>query len=219
MRVELVDCNKMPIEVISWAAGTSYGKDDISKKRVEHCIKNGHLSVLEHVSATWKVLGISRSCSHQLVRHRLASYTEKSLRYTSPSLDNDDWYVTPPDILNDADALCEYKRAMALLRDQYLMMTNIFKMKKEDARFVLPLATKTDITITMNFRELMHFYDLRSGKDAQWEIRALCNDMVKFLSEYSDDWAWLIAQYIIAKSCFSKSNLKSAAASAFAPLA
>lgn len=192
MKVELVENTGRPIEVISLAAGTSYGKDDISKKRVENCIKNGHFSVLEHVSATWKVSGLSRACSHQLVRHRLASYTEKSLRYTSPSMDNDDWYIIPPDILQNDDALCEYKRAMAILRDQYLIMTNIFKIKKEDARFVLPLATKTEITITMNLREFLHFYKLRSAKDAQWEIHKLAIHMFKTLSDFNEDWSWLL---------------------------
>lgn len=199
MKVELVTATDNPLYIISRAAGTSYGKDDFSKKRIETCINNGHLSVLEHVSATWKIYDISRSCSHQLVRHRLASYTEKSLRYTEPSLDNDDWYVVPYDILKNKDALFEYKRAMAVLRDQYLIMKGIFKIKKEDARFLLPLATKTEITVSMNLREFLHFYDVRGAKDAQWEIREMAEEMFDVLREHGDDWKWLLEAYMIAK--------------------
>lgn len=200
MNVEIIMATPNPIEVISLAAGTSYGRDDISKKRIKTCIDLGHLSVLEHVCATFKISGISRSCTHQLVRHRLASFTEKSLRYTSPSLDNDDWYVIPPDILENEDALSEYKRAMAMLRDQYLIMKDIFKMRKEDARFCLPLATKTEITVTMNLREFLHFYDLRADKTAQWEIREMSWEMFDELRDLHPDWKWLLETYCQSKA-------------------
>lgn len=199
MNVEIIVATPNPITVVSRAAGTSYGKDDFSKKRVETCIYKGHLSVLEHVCATWKISGISRSCTHQLVRHRLASYTEKSLRYTEPSMDNDDWYVIPYDILKNQDALFEYKRAMAILRDQYLIMKGVFNIKKEDARFLLPLATKTEITVTMNLREFLHFYYIRSAKDAQWEIRAMAEEMFDELRDASPDWKWLLETYCLSK--------------------
>lgn len=199
MNVEIIMATPNPIEVISLAAGTSYGRDDISKKRIKTCIDLGHLSVLEHVCATFKISGISRSCTHQLVRHRLASFTEKSLRYTSPSMD-DDWYVIPPDILENEDALSEYKRAMAMLRDQYLIMKDIFKMRKEDARFCLPLATKTEITVTMNLREFLHFYDLRADKTAQWEIREMSWEMFDELRDLHPDWKWLLETYCQSKA-------------------
>lgn len=199
MNIEIIAATPDPREVISRAAGTTYGRDNFSTKRIMTCINGGHHSVLEHVCATWKVYGISRSCSHQLVRHRLASYTEKSLRYTQPDLDNDDWYVIPPDILENEDALCEYKRSMAMLRDQYLIMKNIFKITKEDARFCLPLATKTEITVTMNLREFLHFYGLRSDKKAQWEIREIADKMLDTLKEFSPGWKWLLEACLEAK--------------------
>lgn len=199
MNIEIIAATPDPREVIARAAGTSYGLDNFSLKRIETCINAGHLSVLEHACVTWKIYGISRSCTHQLVRHRLASYTEKSLRYTQPDLDNDDWYVIPPDILENEDSVYEYKRAMAMLRDQYLIMKNIFKITKEDARFCLPLATKTEITVTMNLREFLHFYDLRSDKKAQWEIREMAEEMFDTLREYSSDWAWLLETYMLSK--------------------
>ena len=199
MKVEIISATPQPNWVVSNAAGTSYGKSDYSEKRIKTCMANGHLSVLEHVCATWKISDISRSCSHQLVRHRLASYTEKSLRYTTPDLDNDDWYVIPPDIQNNRDSLCEYKRAMAMLRDQYLIMKGIFKIKNEDARFCLPLATKTEITVTMNLREFLNFYELRSAKDAQWEIRDLAEEMFDVLREHDANWKFLLETYFIEK--------------------
>ena len=191
MEIKVLNRTALPIETISLAAGTSYGKENISRKRVETCINNGHLSVLEHVSITWKVSGISRSCSHQLVRHRLASYTEKSLRYTEPDLDGDDWYVIPESFKYNGPFLNAFKFYMDLIRMMYLEYIKN-GAKKEDARFVLPLATKTDITITMNLREFVHFYNLRSDKNAQWEIRGLAEAMFDSLYQERDGYDELL---------------------------
>lgn len=188
MEVKLVTCTASPIEIISLAAGTSYGKDDTSVKRVETCVNNGHLSVLEHVSMTWKVSGISRSCSHQLVRHRLASYTEKSLRYTEPQ--EGWWYVFPP-VFEHRPYLEMYISLMKQIETLYFELLE-YGLKKEDARFILPLATKTEITVTMNLREFVHFYKLRSAKDAQWEIRALAKEMFNSLYQFAPDYDRLL---------------------------
>ena len=196
MKVEILASTPSPIEVISLAAGTSYGKNDISKKRVKMCINKGHLSVLEHVCATFKISGISRSCTHQLVRHRLASFTEKSLRYTEPQ-EGDDWYVIP-EVLKDHPYSEAYKTFMDSAETLYFELLD-HGVKKEDARFLLPLATKTEITTTMNLREFLHFYDLRSEQNAQWEIRKMSWEMFDELRDLSPDWKWLLETYCLSK--------------------
>lgn len=195
MDAKIITATENPILIISKAAGTSYGKDNYSKKRVEACINSGHLSVLEHVSITWRVSDISRSCTHQMVRHRLASYTEKSLRYTKPK--GDDWYITP-EILEDHPYSEAYKKFMESAEKLYFELLD-HGVKKEDARFMLPLATKTEITVTMNLREFLHFYEIRSADDAQWEIQAVAEEMFDILREYHDDWRWLLTTYFEAK--------------------
>lgn len=199
MNVNIIASTPVPIYVISKAAGTSWGKDDISKKRIQTCINKGHLSVLEHVCITWKVSGISRSCTHQLVRHRLASYTEKSLRYTEPQ-EGDDWYVTPPSFFDYGTDHCEeYDNVMKEYLKNYYSAVNS-GVKKEDARFLLPLATKTEITVTMNLREFLHFYETRSEKNAQWEIREMTEEMFDTLRDLSSDWKWLLETYMLTKN-------------------
>lgn len=196
MEVKVIVCTGNPINVISQAAGTSWGKSDFSKKRIETCINKGHLSVLEHICATWKISGISRSCTHQLVRHRLASYTEKSLRYTEPQKD-DVWYVTP-EVLKDHPCSKAYKKFMDAAETLYYDLL-AHGVKKEDARFLLPLATKTDITVTMNLREFLHFYDIRSAKDAQWEIREVAEEMFDTIRDANAGWRWLLETYMLSK--------------------
>lgn len=165
-----------PLDVISLAAGNCYAKHDVSAKRVENCYKSGHTSILEHASATFEVKGISRSCSHQLVRHRMASYCQESQRYVK-YLDFDpkkvgEYAVIPDFAVKDiGNAHCLATSVEASMRAYQLMVKN--GVKPEDARFVLPEAMKTSIVMTMNFRELFHFFDLRTSKRAQWEIRSL----------------------------------------------
>lgn len=140
---------------------------------VSKVIKAGHHSVIEHASFTFSIKGISRACSHQLVRHRIASYSQQSQRYVELG---DASYVTPPTI--DGSAANEiFKQAMmgAFSSYQLLLKNNI---PVEDARFVLPNATKTNIVVTMNARELLHFFSLRCCSRAQWEIRELANLML-----------------------------------------
>ena len=198
MEVDILNATERPVEIVSLAAGTSYGKKNSSEKRVKTCIESGHLSVLEHVSATWMISGVSRSCTHQLVRHRLASYTEKSLRYTEPGEGN--WYVTPK-VLENHPYSEAYKAFMKSAETLYYELLD-HGVKKEDARFCLPLSTKTEITVTMNLREFLHFYDLRSEKNAQWEIRELSNRMFKTLAAKDYDWYWLLHTYLMSKRSF-----------------
>lgn len=178
--VEILSCTDDPIRVASLAAGCCYGKSDVSEKRVKTCMTSGHLSVFEHVSATFKLSDISRACTHQLVRHRLASYSQQSQRYCEVDVNNQNWYVTPPDIWEDDNKYYAYSEYMQEAAEMY---NGFLKngVNPEDARFILPEATKTEIVVTMNFREFMHFLDLRLSKRAQWEIRSLAEAMLEAL--------------------------------------
>lgn len=184
MRVEVMSHTPAMLDVISRAAGTCYGKGDVSVKRVRNCLKNGHMSVFEHASVTFKVYGISRACSHQLVRHRLASYSQESQRYNRYDLLGDGWYVVPPKIKADPVTLDNYHDTMSLLASHYnaLLLNGI---PPEDARFILPEATKTTIVVTMNLRELHHFIKLRFDSHAQWEIYELAKRFLDCLEECS----------------------------------
>lgn len=177
------------MDVISFCAGVCYGKRDISQSRVKTCWQRGHHSVFEHASFTALIEGISRACSHQLVRHRLASYSQQSLRYTR--VDGDDWYVIPPDIKFNDELLAIYDARMAKYLQDYKRALDDGVLP-EDARFYLPEATKTAIAVTMNARELFHFADLRTAKDAQWEIRELADTLISELMFYNDQWGELI---------------------------
>ena len=143
--------------------------------------KTGHLSVLEHASFTFSVEGISRACSHQLVRHRIASYSQQSQR--SVKIDtkgnSGNWYILPESIRNCGEiaAYEEYDQLMEQIAIFYQRLLKA-KVPEEDARFVLPNATKTNIVITMNARELLHFFELRLAKSAQWEIRQMAELML-----------------------------------------
>lgn len=192
--VEILTITPEPMAVISNAAGTSYGRNDISPKRVIRCFTNGHMSVFEHASVTLYISGISRACSHQLVRHRMASFVQKSQRYTKIDTDNNDWFVVPPEIEEDPDAMAEFQHSMSSAASQYQTQMAL-GMKPEDARYVLPEATKTDITMTMNVRELFHFFDLRCDPSAQWEIRYLADGIKDLLLLYNESWKELILLY------------------------
>jgi len=150
----------------------------LDRKRVEHLVnllkRLGHESVFEHACFTFRVEGISRVCSHQLVRHRLASYTQQSQRYVS--LKNPKFIV--PDKIYGSEFEEEYMELLEKAADLYRKMVK-GKIRKEDARFILPQGIETKIVITMNARELRHFIKLRCDPSAQWEIRALAKEMLK----------------------------------------
>ena len=191
MEVKIVSATECPLQAISIAAGTCYGKPNISEKRVRNCFNAGHMTVFEHAVATFEVKGISRACSHQLVRHRLASYSQQSQRYCRIDVDNDDWYVTPPDIAEDAHVREAYGIFMREYAKNY---TNALAdhFKPEDARYLLPEACKTDICMTMNLREIYHFLDLRQSHRAQWEIRELAYLIEAVLAGCNSEWEYLM---------------------------
>lgn len=197
--VKILSCTPYPLQAISIAAGTCYGKTDISEKRVENCIKAGHESVLEHASATFQISDISRACSHQLVRHRLASYSQQSQRYCKIDTGSNDWYVIPPDILADEKRLELYQMFMGDYAWYYNAALND-GVKPEDARYLLPEACKTEIVVTMNCRELFHFLDTRVSHRAQWEIRYLAEAMKEMLAAQDEKWKLLMDMYDRARA-------------------
>jgi thymidylate synthase (FAD) len=141
--------------------------EDQIARSIKTVKKRGHLSVLEHVSFTFVIDGCSRVCTHQLVRPRLASYSQRSQRYVNQEKED---FVIPPTIKENADAVAlfqEHLQSSKRLYEQFLSLG----IPKEDARFILPQSVKTTIVVTMNARELLHFFALRTCKRAQWEIQ------------------------------------------------
>lgn len=190
MRVEVISATEHPVEVVSRAAGTCYGRGDvnsISKKRIETCFYSDHMSVFEHASVTVRIEGVSRACMAQLTRHRLCSFCVESQRYNKYDLNGNDWYVTPPAFEGDA-AFGHFMEFVATFYKAALMDGN----KPEDARFVLPEAMKTNLVMTCNLRQLFHLFDMRRSQAAQWEIRQLCDAVADAVSNLGKEWAFMI---------------------------
>ena len=142
-------------------------------------VASGHLSVLEHASFTFGVSGVSRALLAQITRHRIASFSVQSQRYVS--LEKGFGYIIPPRVRElGEDAVNEFKSQMAQMQAWYQgWQDKLGENANEDARFVLPNACETHITLTMNARELLHFFSLRCCNRAQWEIRALATEMLR----------------------------------------
>ncbi|MCX7857371.1 MAG: FAD-dependent thymidylate synthase, partial [Deltaproteobacteria bacterium] len=143
--------------------------------------RSGHHSVLEHAYATFRISGVSRACSHQLVRHRLCSFTQKSQRYVD---EKDFSYVIPPSVKNNDEAKRIFEQLIENVKIAYSKLKEL-GIKNEDARYILPNATETEIVLTANFRELRHIISLRKDRSAQWEIRTLAEKMLEILKEYA----------------------------------
>lgn len=185
MKVIMLEHTPNPDAVVAAAARLCYSAADIEtiRKRLDgdkaaglvaKLIAMGHESPLEHVSFTFGIEGVSRALSHQLVRHRMASYSQQSQRYVKFA---DFAYVTPPSIVADAKATARFEAAMEYLSHTYeeLLQT----VSAEDARYVLPNACTTKLVATMNARSLYNFFRLRCCRRAQWEIGALAWEMLR----------------------------------------
>jgi thymidylate synthase (FAD) len=136
------------------------------QRLINHLVSSGHLSPFEHASFTFAIDGLSRAASHQLVRHRIASYTQQSQRYVT--LEGID-YVTPDSIARRPEIKARYEETMQRLYALYRELLEA-GVPPEDARFVLPNAAQTRLVMTMNARELIHVCSLRLCLRAQWEI-------------------------------------------------
>lgn len=160
---------------------------DKALKLLQGIVRAGHGSVLEHCTFTFSIEGISRACSHQLIRHRIASYSQQSQRYVRGEFFD---YVTPKSITDGGTLLLEkYDEFMDETMKFYTQMVNS-GIPKEDARYILPNATTTNIVVTMNARELLHFIGLRMDKRAQWEIRELAKEMLRQVKEVAPVIFW-----------------------------
>lgn len=157
---------------------TSKGDVELAKK----VIGAGHLSLLEHVSYTFVISGVSRVLTHQLVRHRMASYAQESQRYVE--FDSD--YIVPESIKGNAENEHLYQNCMIFCEMVYNALLKD-GVPKEDARYILPSAMHTKIAVTMNGRELYHFFKLRCCNRAQWEIRKMANEMLRICREVEPD--------------------------------
>lgn len=214
MKVTLIAHTPEPEKVIASAAKLCYSSSDIESlmnglttDKIESFIKKltelGHQSPLEHCSFTFGIEGVSRSLTHQLVRHRIASYSQKSQRYVTEGQFE---YIIPPEIENIPEAKelfikameCDqmiYDKIVAILKEKHFQSIREFEpnIKKaeqisekraiEDARFVLPNACETKIITTMNIRVLLHFFEERCCNRAQWEIRQMANMMLDICKE------------------------------------
>jgi thymidylate synthase (FAD) len=149
---------------------------ETAKEKILKVTAYGHASIIEHASFTFSIEDVSRAMTHQLVRHRIASYTQQSQRYVT--YDTVEKYVTPPSITDNVEAKKIFDKNLEGISDTYQKLLTL-GIPKEDARFILPNAAKTNIIVTMNARELRHFFNLRCCARAQWEIREVAAEMLK----------------------------------------
>lgn len=157
------------------------GTPQSTARFIQRRVEQGHESIIEHASASFEISGISRACSHQIVRHRIASYSQESQRYVDMS---DPEWVSPADIAGDPEALAIWNDTLAQIQEAYRRLRKR-GIKKEDARFLLPNAAATRLVMTANFRELLHIFRLRIAREAQWEIREVCVRMLEAVYPYA----------------------------------
>ena len=192
MNVQLLAHTPAPEQLVAASAKLCYSAASIADLAVVEADKaaefigklpEAHQSPLEHVSFTFGIEGVSRAMLAQITRHRIASFSVQSQRYVNM---DGFGYVIPPSIAANQDALDEYEHFMdrADLVYTYLRSSGI---PAEDARFVLPNACETRMIVTMNARELMHFFSLRCCKRAQWEIRAVADEMLRLCKEVAPE--------------------------------
>lgn len=181
MKVTLVRQTDKPIETIAEIASICYDSNPQNPMGlVKHLYRNGHHSVFEHIYFTFKIEGISRACSHQLVRHRMCAFTQRSQRYCS---EDGFGFVTPPTIHDDPSSEFNYRKAMYKAQDTYTGLTKMGEIPNEDARFLLPNACETSLFLSCNLRELIHIANERLCNRAQWEIRELVTQMRNLVDE------------------------------------
>ncbi|MFW6450435.1 MAG: FAD-dependent thymidylate synthase [Nanoarchaeota archaeon] len=185
LNVRLLNYTPVPANIVATAARLCYSNAEINdlleemtnekcEKLLKKLMQLGHESPMEHASFTFAVEGISRACSHQLVRHRIASYSQQSQRYVDSAEFN---YVIPPSVKKDEKTRKDFENIMQQIGKAYEELKEI--APKEDARFVLPNAGETKVVFTMNARSLKNFFKHRTCTRAQWEIRNMAQKMLK----------------------------------------
>jgi thymidylate synthase (FAD) len=188
MNVQLLAHTPAPEQLIAASAKLCYSAASIADlaaieadKAAEFIEKlpEAHQSPFEHVSFTFGIEGVSRAMLAQITRHRIASFSVQSQRYVEMGHFG---YVVPQTIAENDESLDEYQHLMCLVRIVYNKLIEL-DIPAEDARFVLPNACATRMIVTMNARELLHFFSLRCCKRAQWEIRAVADEMLRLCKE------------------------------------
>lgn len=188
MKVELLAYTKDADSICAAAGKSCYSERPADElmgngdpgKTLGQIVGMGHHSVIEHATFTFSVSGVSRALTHQLVRHRVASFSQQSQRYVPMK---EPTYVIPHTIEDDPESKALFEKMM---NDIWKVYSELSKtIPAEDARYVLPNACTTNITITMNARELLHFFTLRCCNRAQWEIREMADKMLELCKEVS----------------------------------
>jgi len=183
MRVELLSWTSEPELIAKIAARTCYSEKspiEMSGEKfpdLSELVERGHTSILEHAVFTFAIEGISRVCSHQLVRHRVASYSQQSQRIVKPGN-----YVVPPSVRDSKEAGEIFERSVRHSLEMFEKLTEL-GVPMEDGRYVLPGCMWTNIIVTMNARALLNFFRFRCCLRAQWEVRELANRMLKLVRD------------------------------------
>ncbi len=191
MIVELLKYTNEPEKTCAIAGRLCYSdvgieelKEQLTQEKIEDIlkkiIKSGHLSVLEHASFSFGIEGVSRALLAQLTRHRIASFSVQSQRYVKFNKGVN--FIIPPTIAKDENLSAKYNEFLKLSQQYYNEFLQA-GIPAEDARYVLPNASATKIVLTMNARELRHFFALRCCNRAQWEIRDMACRMLKLAKE------------------------------------
>lgn len=190
MMVKLVRHTPEPERTVAMSARLCYSpigaaqleekiSDEQAANLVRKLVSMGHLSTLEHVTFTFAIEGVSRVLTHQLVRHRIASYSQQSQRYVK---EHDFETIVPASIASKPEAKAKFDKLMTEIQAMYDEFIAL-DIPAEDARYILPNATETKIVCTFNARSLLNFFSLRCCTRAQWEIRALANEMLRQCQE------------------------------------
>lgn len=190
MQVKLLRYTPEPEKTVAMSARLCYSPigaaqleekitDEQAAKLVRKLVEMGHFSTLEHVSFTFAIEGVSRVLTHQLVRHRIASYSQQSQRYVK---EHDFETIMPLSIAAKPAEREKFEKLMSEIRNLYTEWTEM-GIPAEDARYILPNAAETKIVVTMNVRSLYNFFSLRCCSRAQWEIRALADKMLAEVKE------------------------------------
>lgn len=206
MKVSLITNTPEPQRLIETCARISYqSKNDpyapeVNSKFIRKLVSMGHESPLEHASATFLIDGVSRACSHQIVRHRLASFSQRSDRYVEFDLSDpkrcpsftvpkklQDFPSRPVDELSDEDSpYYQLRKVMSVATTAYRKLIEA-GIPKEDARLVMPQSVQTSLYMTANFREWRHFLKLRLDRHAQWEIQRVAQMVLFTLHNIAPD--------------------------------
>jgi len=194
MKVELICITSKAEDLIERACRTCYlsfhryNPPASTRELIKKVIRKGHHSVLEHACATFRIKGGSRVFTHELVRHRMMSPSQESQRYVEYGKTKEFEFVIPPTIEKT-----KFKKEFeSLAKKSYGLYSEMVKadIPKEDARYMLPNATTSEIVITANFRELRHIFEVRCQERAHWEIREICLEMLKIMKKKAPIVFW-----------------------------